>query len=64
MTRNVAFINTEAWVQYGVEKGFCSPSYCSIHDIAHDDDRDEITELIEDFDGDVDFCWSVVHIKI
>ena len=64
MTGDVAFLNTEAWVQYGVEKGFCSPSYCSVHDISHADDYDEIVELIEDDDGDADFCWPVVRIKI
>ena len=64
MTGKIDFINVDAWVQYGVDKGFCSPSYCGIHDIAHPDDADEMNELIEDYEGNIDFCWPVVRLKL
>jgi len=60
----ISFMNVDAWVQYGMDKGWISPPYCGIHDIAHPSDYEEMNRIIEEeHDGDIDCCWTVVHIR-
>ncbi len=54
-------MNGEEWLKYGIEKGFCTPSYCDTHDAYHVDDWELVEKLSEEHG--TDFCLPVVRLK-
>ena len=54
-------LTLEQWLEMGIEKGFCTPTYCDQHDSYHQEDADVLSELFEFSGGD--HCMTVVRIK-
>ena len=54
-------MNGQEWLQYGIDNGYCTPSYCDTHDAYHQDDWPLIEQLNEEHGED--FCLPVVRLK-
>ena len=52
----------EDWVREGIEKGFCTETYCDTHDAYAQEDAEVLSELFELSGGD--HCMQVVRIKV
>lgn len=56
----IAEIN--AWIEEGIDKGFCSSVYCSTHDGFAPEDTDAVEVELQDIG--FDYCWFVVTIGL
>ena len=61
-TKNPSEQDFWRWLREGYDKGYCSDLYCENHDGVHRDDVAEFEEYLERYEGERDFCWSVVHV--
>ena len=54
----------DTWLAIGIEHGYCSSVYCDTHDgyPPEQEAKDEIEDLLTEYEGDWDFCWAVVHL--
>ena len=53
----------EAWLSYGIEKGYCTQSSCANHDLYAPEDGKLFSKLADEYDG-MDFCWPTVRLRV
>lgn len=54
----------DTWLRMGIDKGYCSDRYCSNHVYHAPEDRPIFHDLLEEYEGNRDFCWPVVRLRI
>ena len=59
--QKVKMMTQNEWLKEGIEKGYCTETYCDTHDGYAPGDSEILLELSELSEGD--HCMSVVRIK-
>ena len=52
----------QQWLEIGIKQKFCSDLYCENHEGVRYNDMDEYQKYVKKYEGERDFCWSIVHI--